>query len=775
MTSKINYIAKELLAKLLAQENLSIEHRHVQTAMFDCKNRVLVLPIYKDITEDLYDLFIGHECGHAIYTPSNLSDYIKEKAKKFSKYPIFCNILEDARIEKLVKRKFPGLAKSFFYAYKELADIDTFGIKKRDVQELPLIDRINIYFKLGLIDSVSVSFTDEEKDIVREIEKAETFDQIIAICDKLAEKAQEDLQEAQDQEQEESDGDGEGQESKKQGKSKQSKERKSQSKSGDKQNADKKESKKNSQSEQDDESESKKNSQSEQDGEEGDSDDSSDGASGDDGDDDSEAEGNQPGQAQQGDEDGDDESEQKATQGQPGRAGKTLLEEMGSTYETEHQNYEKFIAERYEAKEVTYINLPDVDQIDLENYVVDYKELHSRINEFYVKENRATDRKYAELHLKEFRTKNTPVISYLAKEFEMRKKADEYARTGVAKSGIIDTNRLHSYQYNDDIFSKKEVIQDGKNHGLLMFIDCSGSMQYNYADTLEQTLNLVLFCRRTNIPFEVFGFTDYGYMFDSFKIKTKRDQMRQVNPRAGDVNIEDFCLKNYFSSRMNAIEFQNACINVQCIINSYRIDARRPGFESLSGTPLNSSIICAMKLVPAFRRKYNLQKVNTIFLTDGESNQISYTDEHGYGRNTLYSGAVLRNLKTRREYHIDPKYANWSATAALYDCFRDVTGSKVIGFYLDSSKENLMRLCSLDGRTNEYKNSENQTAYVLKKFFGYDELYAILKQDLKIIDQTATIESGNVSSRTVAKVFTEVLKNRIQNRVILTRFIEQIA
>ena len=62
--------SKEKLAKLLAIEDLDIQHQQVQTAMFDLKNRCLILPIWKDMPNHLYDLFVGHEVGHALFTPA---------------------------------------------------------------------------------------------------------------------------------------------------------------------------------------------------------------------------------------------------------------------------------------------------------------------------------------------------------------------------------------------------------------------------------------------------------------------------------------------------------------------------------------------------------------------------------------------------------------------------------------------------------------------------------------------------------------------------------
>ena len=51
---------KGKLAKLLATENLIIEHRNVETAQFDVVRRVLTLPVWQIQSEDVYDLLVAH-------------------------------------------------------------------------------------------------------------------------------------------------------------------------------------------------------------------------------------------------------------------------------------------------------------------------------------------------------------------------------------------------------------------------------------------------------------------------------------------------------------------------------------------------------------------------------------------------------------------------------------------------------------------------------------------------------------------------------------------
>ena len=107
----INQEVKGQLAKLLATENLTIEHRKVSTAYFDVEKRILCLPIWKSASNTVYDLLVGHEVGHALFTPA---DELNDAPRAF------VNVLEDARIERMMKVKYPGLRNTFFKGYKEL-------------------------------------------------------------------------------------------------------------------------------------------------------------------------------------------------------------------------------------------------------------------------------------------------------------------------------------------------------------------------------------------------------------------------------------------------------------------------------------------------------------------------------------------------------------------------------------------------------------------------------------------------------------------------------
>jgi len=173
----INIEVKGQLARLLATENLIVEHRQVSTAQFNVSKRILTLPLWETASQDVYDLLVGHEVGHALFTPNeDWNDIIPVENLPKS----FLNVTEDARIEKLMKRKFPGLGRNFCRGYQELNDDDFFGIADDNIEELTLIDRINLHFKIGIhtINNL-IPFKDEEKQFVEMVSVAETFKEAI--------------------------------------------------------------------------------------------------------------------------------------------------------------------------------------------------------------------------------------------------------------------------------------------------------------------------------------------------------------------------------------------------------------------------------------------------------------------------------------------------------------------------------------------------------------------------------------------------------------------
>ena len=173
MTNKKNQ--KDQLAKLMATENLTIVHKKVPTAYFDMKNRILCCPIFKeDLSSELYDLFMGHEVGHALNTPYEGVHSALTKNRTLKGY---LNVVEDVRIERKIRETYPGLRKSFYKAYNELMEMDFFGINSKDLNnDISLIDKINLITKVG--SRVNIALSKEEQEFLDWSMRCETWDEV---------------------------------------------------------------------------------------------------------------------------------------------------------------------------------------------------------------------------------------------------------------------------------------------------------------------------------------------------------------------------------------------------------------------------------------------------------------------------------------------------------------------------------------------------------------------------------------------------------------------
>ena len=198
-----NKVIKTNLARLLATENISVEYGDYPTASFHPKRRHLELPNWSHTSNNVHDLLVGHEVGHAVFTPiyeNKLFTDIDEQRPGL--VHMYMNVVEDARIEREIKSKFPGLKRSFFRGYKTLFEEDRFKIGDRQPDDFNLLDRINLFFKVG--NHIQIPFSEEEKPFVDRIKNTKSFDEVMDIVRDLYEyskkKAEEKQQEMEDSE-----------------------------------------------------------------------------------------------------------------------------------------------------------------------------------------------------------------------------------------------------------------------------------------------------------------------------------------------------------------------------------------------------------------------------------------------------------------------------------------------------------------------------------------------------------------------------------------------
>ena len=700
---------KSILAKLMATENLVVEQRNVQTASFDVKNRVLTLPILdKNLSAELYDLFVGHEVGHALYTPLEGMQKAKEQKINMS----IVNVVEDSRIERKIKYSYPGLRTSFLKGYKELIDKDFFETKGANINEYNLIDRINLHCKGGA--SQMIRFSPEERILLNEVETTETYDDVIEVSKKLMAVMLEHEQEKkkqreeaglppeeEDEEEDFSEGFGD----------------------------------------EDEDGQEQKSNQS--------------GSSSQDG-----GEGEQESTKGTDDDDTDDDGEVSKNDKVKGRGvydnEKQLEDKLKSfTDEAFKRNEKKLVSD--ENRGYVYANIP---KADLDSIIVDHKELYAA----YKKDDHTIDR---ESFLK-IRNETNKVVSYLVKEFELKKNADQLKRASVAKTGELNMNKIFSYQFSEDIFKKVTVVPGGKSHGLVMFVDWSGSMGYHIKNTMKQLISLVMFCKKVGIPYEVFAFA------------TSQFKNRKQERKLDDLVMTQFQLFNIFSSRMTAAEFSYAG-SAMTFLGNY--PSYSPSWFSMGSTPLNEAILTAFEFIPYFQKKYRLQMVNTVFLTDGEGDRISGTfDEKGSYKgfrdfgDTRVNSLIIRDPVTKHQEVIDHIYNGNHQTAALIKLLKSRTKCNVLGFYLLSNREfngyvhhHLPKGSDIDAKKAEFRKNKS----VVVTSAGFDEYYLLKSDHKSTLDEEFEVRE-NASTRALATAFAKYTGGRVSNRVVLNRFIGMI-
>jgi len=706
--------SKTQLAKLLATENLIVEHKNVPTAYFNTKERKLVVPILKDeLTPELYDLFIGHEVGHALNTPAEgWHDSIIDLKIPRS----ILNVVEDARIEKLIKRKYPGLRASFSKAYRELVSRNFFQTQGVDLNAMNILDRLNMHFKGGA--SQGIKFNAEEMVIVREMEELETFEDVVSLSQKIMEMYRQEKK--KQQEKRASDGEGE---------------------------------------------------ESEEWSEETDSDDSFDFDDWNDSEESEvEEESNSVDASPENEKAEDEESEDESGKNSEDN---NIDNEFESHTDDAFRKNEKELINANGADYV-YGNIPE--NIDLKKIIVPFKHIIER----HKKSIWCHDANPATFN--QFRAKSGKVVSYLVKEFELRKNADQMKRASVAKTGELNMSKVYSYKFNDDIFKRLTVVPGGKSHGLVMFMDWSGSMSDNLHQTIKQLLNLVLFCKKVNIPFEVYAFSTRFY--DETGTAGKFDSYTAVNYNDGDIMLKKINLLNLFSSKMSSSEMTYMASAL--LKGSHNPSGRRhftadlPDWMSMHYTPLNETIFCAMKIIPEFQKENKLQIVNTVFLTDGEGHHLqrkfmAKSDEYNYFGSSGKVKGILRHVKSGVSEKIEDS-ATENYTKAALKILKQVTNTNIIGFYLLDKKDSryvIGRLYPPTANKEALRDTFMKEKSIVCTTGGYDEYYLIRAET--DVDDDSELEVKSTTTRSLVSAFTKYNTGKIVNRTVLTKFIGLIA
>jgi len=693
----VNQEVKGTLAKLLATENLHVEHRNVPTAYFEVDRRVLCLPIWKNVSGTVYDLLVGHEVGHALYTPTEYGEVDIPKD--------FLNVVEDARVEKLMKRRYPGLTRSFFKGYTELYDSDFFEVKEKELGKLSLIDRVNLHFKIGGVGCV-VPINRDEMAVVNQIANAETFDDAVDAAIALYELSKEKQQEKVEEEQQPTQGGGDTTQ------------------------------------------------------EESDS-----------------TQGQSEGQSEVSDT---NEEKQQGSATFEGSTGVETSSDTGGVDEMEsitenawNKNQELLVDEN--AKEYFYMDVPN---FNLQDTIVSYSKIYNHLNEHYSEvSNQRPGRNEEVLKMfAKYKKESIKTVNYLVKEFECKKAANNYRRSNTSKTGILNTQKLHTYKWSEDLFKKVTTIPDGKNHGLVFFLDWSGSMSNVMHKTMKQLFDLVWFCKKVSIPFRVYAFSDNSWNTDLFPGCPAKNDEKHIWTE------QDFRLLELLSSKMSTQILDKQMRNLWCQSYYFLNDGIYDSRYHLCGTPLVETILSTPQVVEHFQKNEKIEKVNVVYLTDGEAAQPSCCHySKGLGGVThwpMYNNRnyVLRDPKSRYSKVLD--FYSDTVTTEFIEFIQNIVDYNILGFRL-CGKSSAKEMIDAKEYVQFDKEWSKTKSYVIKNK-GFDELYVLGISSNSYNwwnpeqEESAADIQGTTTGQ-LSKSFGKHMNGKMLNKVILSKFVGQIA
>ena len=726
---------KGILPKLLAKENITIQHGNYHTAWFDIKNRVLGLPNWKDMGKDVYDLLIGHEVGHALETPYEGWHDSPEQLEGCPRS--YINVIEDARIERKVKSRYPGLVNSFSKGYRKLFDDEFFGdLSDIDWNQTKLIDKINLKAKIGNL--IEVPFNSEEQVFMDRAMTTDSFDEVVQLCRDVLAYTKENQEELMKPPATKANEDG-----------------------------------------QDDQGEDQTPPMGHDDMESNDE----------------EQEEQQQPQAPSAN--SEEEEEQSLEGEKPAERGYGGDEDVSTTDENYRRAEEQLLERPKEGeKEVMVCN--EFNKDIRKKVVFDYNTIAKHRVERtanFIDYAKAMEGEYGHMSLERFAQAEIEFpgyikdvkksVNYAVKEFEMRKAAYRYTRAQTARTGSVDVNKLWSYRTNDDIFSRVTQLADAKNHGMFMLIDFSGSMSGTMHKVIDQLIHTIMFCKAVNIPFDVYGFTTTNYDIKSWE------------QRDAELHHENLALVQQIHSGLKKKDFEEALrfLHTRMIMEERwggaRVYEYGSKFEDWGSTPLNSSLVVCTRLIKKFRAKHNIENMNLVVMSDGDTNGMNiHRDEKLDDKRMTQSKyswdkTFVINVDGKK---VKAKGLRLDATKALLENLQKNYGVTTLGFFLAQDQWDYKRKLGdvateiglqdwdeeQDFKKSAQKMMTKQKVCTFDNVLGYSQFYILKAKQMDIETEEFEVEEDATKGK-LTQAFKKHSKSKKLNKSLLTNFGKAVA
>ena len=753
-------IYSDSLAKLFAAENIGVEIKKTSTAYFDVKNRRMTFPTWiLELPVASRELLMLHEASHALHTPEFGTH---EKAKEYEQvFRTILNVLEDKRIEDMMKEKFPGSKATFIRGFFELVNKNFFGIRFHDsTEDLSLIDRMNLHFKGDYY--FECEFTEEEQYWVDRAAQNKTFEEVYQNALELfewikKEYSKEVLENIKYNLDDLQFGDGD------------------YDVDGNPIQMDLDKVKESIGEEAFEElmnaiEENRK-----------------------------------------------EDAENIINQNLKDDRLDFAENNSAKTDQNWEKNQEGFKNDResqynsFKYRQPMNLNLPR--RINSDDFVVKNSVVTKTLTEnfSYISD---SERNNFQNFMKKHKDSMRQVLSHMVREFYRKKAAEDYRRTQESKTGNLDLHKLPHYKYNSDLFLNKSVIKDEKNHGFVLLLDWSGSMSTIMTNAILQLINNVTFCKAIDVPFVAYAFSsEAGKSYDTPQNivvhATDKNDLR-IGYAYKLIELCDSTKKNYEEQLRNLYYLAYCFINNNMIQvhrytsmkNAYDEYISRHGNEKpdsfsqqnwrarqleqsvvlsdlfeLGSTPLNDSLVLMNHVLPKTQQRMNVDIMNFITITDGDSDYIQspagVTDTNTYkrnchpdktsrsydedcveidklhtvfGRNGTSTGRIsdttifLRSLYSDKIYDLtipemkDGGYGHSKArerTRTIAKVLKQETGANVISIELLSSnntsfKKSIMSMYN----TDDFEEIERISADYRRNGFaiienGYDKIFAV--------------------------------------------------
>ena len=664
-----------IFARALASENLSFSFDNTaETASFDVKSRHLVLPVW-DVSETVQTMLIAHEISHALWTPYHESEALlaAAEAEGFHR-PLLqriANVVEDVRIEKMMKAKYPGTRRDFFLGYKEIVDTDLFQFSKMDMNKQHILNRLNLHFKWGVPGFLEVPMDAEQMELAAIVDGVTTFAEVFTVAKALYKHP-------------------------------------------------------------------------------------------------------------------DVQKMVKQYEQQMGKGDKQGAERTVNEMSTDEGGLGTKTGEKYSASSLCFTGLKNVKDAIIPTSVL--------IRDFL--------RHGGDVDLTQYRQfvkESDAFVRQLAAQFDRRKAADEIRRERPKQTGLLNMDKLHQFRTHDDIFISKIVKQEGKNHGIVFLLDLSGSMSHSIGDCFLQVLQLVWFCEKVKIPFEVYGFTDVhpSYLENMGLPGHHNPDLKRNTPNAAVMGCSK--LITLASSQDSASTRETLLAYLyECLVKHNR---GRPHLLHLGSTPTVEAVAIASQVMVDWVQANNIQIPTLMVVTDGQPNGIMVKDDStcNYYHNGHGSLTVVNEITGTAERVELAKYPHLCmgnlALMTMFNGLRKAINARCVGMFVGQNnlcERDYLSFCvshqekmdiygsgsrfdmNAAHRYKAAKDSYADGAIIVHPdiFPGYDSFFLVRTPKI-VKDSDATATAGNFTK--VKNAFVKTMGKRACSRVFLSRYVDIVA